>query len=71
MRREATPENHEVGVLNFHRLKGSTSLVPLLFKAVVKKNTPPLYIKYEDLRRNYPYILISFLETKYNIYSSG
>lgn len=69
MRREAAPEKHEVGVLNLYKLKRTTSVMPLLIEAVVKQNTPPLYIKYEEFRKNYPYLLISFLETKYNIVS--
>ena len=71
MSREAVPASQEVGVLNVYKIKSTVSVVPLLFEVVVKKNTPALFLKYEDFKRSYPQILISYLETKFNIVSGS
>lgn len=35
--------------------------IPLVFEAVVSKGADPQFIKYDDLKKRYPYILIDFL----------
>jgi hypothetical protein len=58
-------EINDVGVLQVYKLNIARSIsnknvFPLMFLAVVKKGAAPQYIKYEDLKRDNPYILIAF-----------
>jgi hypothetical protein len=59
----------EVGVNQVFMVKAKMrkNSVPLIFMVVTKKGTLPQYFKYEDLKKDFPYFLIDFLENKLNI----
>jgi hypothetical protein len=56
-------------VLNFFRTRKedkNTKTVPLAFE-VALKGTKTAFVSYENLKRDYPYVLIDFFEKKLKI----
>lgn len=56
-------------VLNFYRVRKedkNTKAVPLAFE-VALKGSKTAFMNYENLKRDYPYILIDFFEKKLKI----
>lgn len=58
-------EPRDAGVIQVFRLKPNATKIrknsiPLMFLVVTKRGTEPIYIKYDDLKKDFPNILFDY-----------